>query len=73
MGKLTIKHRIPIKVVKQERQLESLKPGEQATGIVSLEMWPHSQPTVFSFAFVAGNTSPGQFRKAQEVTVYLVR
>ena len=73
VSKLTIKHRIPVKVLKQEQQPETLNPGEQATGIVSLEIPTRLEPTVLSFQFLAGNASPGQFRRVQEVTAYLVR
>lgn len=73
ISKLTIRRRIPVKVLKQEQQQERLNPGEQATGIVSLEMPSHSEPIVLSFEFLAGNASPGQFRRLQEVTAYLVR
>jgi len=70
-SKLKIKHRVPVKVLKQELQSEKLAPGEQATGIVSLEMASSSEPTILSFQFPAGDRSGGQ--SSRPITAYLVR
>ena len=70
-SKLKIKHRVPVKVLRQELQTEKIAPGEQATGIVSLEMASSSKPTVLSFQFPGGNKSGGQ--PGRPVTAYLVR
>jgi hypothetical protein len=69
-SKLKIKHRIPVKVLKQELQSEKLAPGEQATGIVSIEMASTSEPTVLSFQF-PGDRSGGH--SSRPITAYLVR
>lgn len=73
IGKLTIRHRIPVTVVNQELHEDTINPGQQATGIVSLEMPSRAEPTVLSFQFLAGNASRGQFRRVQKFTAYLVR
>ena len=70
-SKLKIKHRVPVKVLKQELQSEKVAPGEQATGIVSLEMASSSEPTVLSFQFPGGDSSRG--RSSRPITAYLVR
>ena len=70
-SKLKIKHRIPVKVLKQELQSEKVAPGEHATGIVSLEIASSSEPTVLSFQFPGGDRSGGQ--SSQPITAYLVR
>ena len=70
-SKLKIKHRIPVKVLKQELQSEKVAPGEHATGIVSLEMVSSSEPTVLSFQFPGGDRSRG--RSSRPITAYLVR
>jgi len=70
-SKLKIKHRIPVKVLKQEPQSEKVAPGEHATGIVSLEMVSSSEPTVLSFQFPGGDSSRG--RSSRPITAYLVR
>jgi hypothetical protein len=70
-SKLKIKHRVPVKVLEQELQSEKVAPGEQATGIVSLEMASSSEPTVLSFQFPGGDRSRG--RSSPPITAYLVR
>jgi hypothetical protein len=70
-SKLKVKHRIPVKVLKQELQSGKVAPGEQATGIVSLEMASSSEPTVLSFQFPGGHRSGGQ--SSRPITAYLVR
>ena len=73
ISKLTIRHRVPVTVLNQELHGDTLNPGEQATGIISLEISSRPEPTVLSFQFLAGNASHGQFRRVQEITAYLVR
>jgi hypothetical protein len=70
-SKLKIKHRVPVKVLKQELQSERVAPGASATGIVSLEMASSSEPTVLSFQFPGGGRAGGQF--GRPITAYLVR
>jgi hypothetical protein len=69
--KLKIKRRVPVRVLKQELQPDKVAPGEQVTGIVSLEMASSSEPTVLSFQFPSGDRSRG--RSSRPVTAYLVR
>jgi len=70
ISKLTIRHRIPVTVLNQELHGDTLNPGEQATGIISLEISSRPEPTVLSFQFLAGNASRGQFRRVQENSNY---
>lgn len=70
-SKLKIKHRVPVKVLKQELRSEEVAPGSSATGIVSLEMASSSEPIVLSFQFPGGNKSGGQ--SGRPITAYLVR
>ena len=70
-SKLKIKHRVPVRVLKQELQSEKVAPGQQATGIVSLEMASSSGPTILSFQFAGGYGSHG--RSSRPITAYLVR
>ena len=69
-NKLKIKHRVPVKVVEQELQSNSIAPGSSATGIVSLEMASRSEPTVLSLQFSGRNNAGNQTRP---ITAYLVR
>jgi hypothetical protein len=70
-SKLKINRRVPVKVLEQDVQLEKVAPGEQTTGLVSLEMASSSEPTVLSFQFPAGDRSGG--RSSRPITAYLVR
>ena len=70
-SKLKIKHRVPVTVLKQELQSETIAPGETATGIVSLEMTSTSEPTVLSFQFSGKNIASKE--KDRPITAYLVR
>ena len=70
-SKLKINRRVPVRVLKQELQSEKVAPGEQTTGLVSLEMASSSEPTVLSFQFPAGDRSGG--RSSRPITAYLVR
>lgn len=69
-SKLKIKHRVPVKVLKQELQSERVAPGASASGIISLEMASSSDPTVLSFQFPGGRAG-GQ--PGRPITAYLVR
>lgn len=70
-SKLKINRRVPVKVLEQDVQLEKVAPGEQTTGLVSLETASSSEPTVLSFQFPAGDRSGG--RSSRPITAYLVR
>ena len=71
VSKLKIKHRVPLTVLKQELQSETIAPGATATGIVSLEMASASEPTVLSFQFSGKNNATNQTDRP--ITAYLVR
>jgi hypothetical protein len=70
-SKLKIKHRVPVTVLKQELQSETIPPGATATGIVSLEMASTSEPTVLSFQFSGKSNASND--KDRSITAYLVR
>jgi len=70
-SKLKSAHRVPVKVLQQELQSDKVAPGEQATGIVSLEVASSSEPTVLSFQFPGEDSSRG--RSSRPITAYLVR
>jgi hypothetical protein len=70
-NKLKIKHRVPVKVVGQELQSNSIAPGSSVSGIVSLEMASSSEPAVLSFQFLGRNNARDQRDLA--ITAYLVR
>jgi hypothetical protein len=70
-NKLKVKHRVPVKVLKQEPQSETVAPGATATGIVFIEVSSSSDPTVLSFQFPGGERPSGQ--SGRPITAYLVR
>lgn len=70
-SKLKIERRLPVKVLEQDVQSEKIAPGEQATGIVSLEVASSSEPTVLSFQFPGEDRS--RRRSSRPITAYLVR
>lgn len=70
-SKLKIKHRVPVKVLKQEQQYGTVAPGASGTGIVALDMALTSEPTVLSFQFPSESRSGGH--PGRPITAYLVR
>jgi hypothetical protein len=70
-NKLKIKRRVAVKVVGQELESNSIAPGSSASGIVSLEMAPSSEPAVLSFQFLGRNNARDQ--RTLAITAYLVR
>lgn len=71
VSKLKIKQRVPVTVLMQELQSETIAPGATASGIVSLEIASTSQPTVLSFQFSGRNNASNQTDR--RITAYLVR
>ena len=70
-SKLKIKHRVPLTILKQELQSQTIAPGATATGIVSLKVASTSEPTVLSFQFSGKDNATKETDRP--MTAYLVR
>ena len=69
--KLKIKRQVPLTILKQKLQSQTIAPGATATGIVSLEVASTSEPTVLSFQFFRKDNATNE--AVRPITAYLVR
>jgi len=72
VAKLKVKQQIPVPVVDGQLQVKEIAPGEEAVGIVSLQMPPAAQPRILRLEFPSLAASGDGGEKAQ-IAAFLVR
>lgn len=75
IDKLKIKEETPLKVLNGQPQSEQIAPGEEAVGVVALQMASGSSPEVLRLDFPSVGSSVGatSHSKQRQVSAYLVR
>ena len=71
VAKLRIKQQVPVPVVDGQLQSQRLEPGEQAVGVVELQLPSSEQPRILRLQFPSTTSSEGRSRKAQ-IAAFLV-
>lgn len=72
VAKLKIKQQVPVPVVDGQLQSQQIAPGEQAIGVVALQLPSSEQPRILRLQFPSATSSEGHSRKAQ-IAAFLVR
>ena len=74
-SKLRVKRETPVKVLDGETHTARIAPGEEAVGVVSLQMASGAQPTVLRFAFPSRKQSDAERSGsvAPQIDAFLVR
>lgn len=75
VAKLKIKQQTPVTVVDGQLQSQQIAPGEQAVGIVSLQMTPGAQPRILRLQFPTPTPSAEDSNSGQkaQIAAFLVR
>lgn len=69
VSKLRIKQQLPVKVLDSQVQSRRIAPGEQAIGLIALQMLPSTEPTILRLQF----PNLMQARHQRQVAAFLVR
>ncbi len=74
-AKLKIKQETPVKVLDGQTQTAQVAPGQEAVGVVALEMASSTQPTVLRFQFSSSKQSEDGLSNGQQMQIaaFLVR
>jgi hypothetical protein len=72
VAKLKIKQQVPVPVVDGQLQSKQIAPGEQAVGVVALQLPSSEQPRILRLQFPSATSSEGRSQKAQ-IAAFLVR
>jgi hypothetical protein len=74
-AKLKIKQETPVKVLDGQLQTARIGPGQQAVGVVALEMASSTQPTVLRFQFLSSKQSEDGLSNGPQtqIAAFLVR
>lgn len=74
-NKLKVKRQTPVKVLDSETQTARIAPGEEAVGVVSLQLASGTQPTVLRFVFPSRKQSDAERSgsAAPQIDAFLVR
>ena len=74
-AKLKIKQETPVKVLDGQIQTARIAPGQEAVGVVALEMASSTQPTVLRFQFPSSKQSEDGLSNGQQtqIAAFLVR
>jgi len=74
-AKLKIKQETPVKVLDGQTQTARIAPGEEAVGVVALEMASSAQPTILRFQFPGSKQSDDALSNGPhtQITAFLVR
>jgi hypothetical protein len=74
-AKLKIKQETPVKVLDGQIQTVRIAPGEEAVGVVALEIASSAQPTVLRFQFPRTKQSEDELSNGQQIQIaaFLVR
>jgi hypothetical protein len=73
VAKLKIKQQVPVPVVDGQLQSQEIAPGEQAVGIVALQMPPGHQPRILRLQFPSPAPSAETGNQKAQITAFLVR
>ena len=75
IDKLKVKEETPLKVLNGQPQSEQIAPGEEAVGVVALQMTASASPEVLRLDFPSLGSSAGTttHSKQRQVSAYLVR
>lgn len=73
VARLKIKQQIPVPVVDGRLQSQQIQPGEQAVGIVSLQMPPGEQPRILRLEFPSTAPSAADSGQKAQIAAFLVR
>jgi hypothetical protein len=72
VAKLKIKQQVPVPVIEGQLQCQQIAPGEQAVGIVALQMPVGTEPRILRLQFPSPPSAEGGSRKTQ-IAAFLVR
>jgi hypothetical protein len=74
-ARLKIKQETPVKVLDGKTQTARIAPGEEAVGVVALDMASSRQPTVLRFQFPGSKQSEDGWSNGQQMQIaaFLVR
>jgi hypothetical protein len=74
-AKLKIKQEIPVKVLDGQMQTARIAPGEEAVGVVAIEMAASTNPTILRFQFPSSKQSEDGLSNGRQtqIAAFLVR
>jgi len=72
VAKLKVRQQIPVPIVDGQLQSQQIAPGEQAVGVVALQLPSSEQPRILRLQFPSAKSSEGRGQQAQ-ITAFLVR
>ena len=73
-GKLKAKHQTPVKVLDGQAHPVRIAPGEEAVGVVTLQMASSTEPTILRFEFPSPKQSSEETDDKQpQINAFLVR
>lgn len=72
VAKLKIRQQVPVPIVDGQLQSQQIAPGEQAVGVVALQLPSSEQPRILRLQFPSATSSEGRSQKAQ-IAAFLVR
>jgi hypothetical protein len=72
VAKLKVRQQIPVPIVDGQLQSQQIAPGEQAVGVVALQLPSSEQPRILRLQFPSATSSEGRSQKAQ-IAAFLVR
>ncbi|MGE5112924.1 MAG: hypothetical protein ACM3JB_18820 [Acidobacteriaceae bacterium] len=72
VAKLKVSRQIPVPIVDGQLQSQQIAPGEQAVGVVALQLPSSEQPRILRLQFPSATSSEGRSQKAQ-IAAFLVR
>jgi hypothetical protein len=72
VAKLKIKQQVPVRIVDGQLQSQQIAPGEQAVGVVALQLPSSEQPRILRLQFPRAMSSEGRSQKEQ-IAAFLVR
>ncbi len=75
VAKLKIKQQTPVMVLDGQLQSQQIAPGEQAVGIISLQMSPGTQPRILRLQFPSPKSADDESNSGQktQIAAFLVR
>jgi hypothetical protein len=73
VSKLKIKEETPVKVLDGQLQSASIAPGEEAVGVVTLQLASTSTPTILRLQFSSPDQSQDHLGDTRQIAAFLVR